>query len=457
MLQGVSQRKGLLIGAFWLKVAVAVVAENLGRTFPSFAQPDPIRTDVWQKVSSPQRRVIVSGLFLPECADMAAAAEDALKRIEQLLGISLPFTRMDPIRIVLDRSPEVASGVVVRAEGWADRQLVQRLVVINPESVDQEDVLEDLARLACARLVIANQSAEQRETRLGRAPDWLAVGVAQNLYIGLRARNAEIMANEWEQRREFSLGEVLELDWMPAGRWGEKAAVGLAVELLAGRADRATLFRKLFRSVSDGVSINLAVLSAIDPLGRTPREWEKEWDIWISAQTRTVRLGQSEMVDRLKAVQNELDIKPLELGMPQQPDLPAALTPAELIERRYEAWAASLATLVAFRLRALGIGQPQTVWDVTHAYAEFFEAVAASRADGWFRRHWFKAVGTRTLQKKLVAAERKLQQRLAGSLQTDAGGSWLGSSRLEMTRFLPREERLRWADLMRAENARRSR
>lgn len=416
-----------------------------------FSLPRASATNVVARVASPTRRIIVTGDNVEENAQLAWSAEEALQRIEQLIGAPVPFTRMDPIRIVLKRNLAVSSGEMLCASGWVDLQLIQRITITNPELVDQEDLLESLCRFALARYVIFAQSGEQRQKELGAVPDWLAVGVAQNLYAGLRERNARIMLREWRNGRHFSWAEVLELDRMPDGRWGEKAAAGLAMGLLASQPERVELFRKLLGCMVVTRTVTPALFSQLDPAKRSPLMWEKEWDVWMASQEKIIRLRGSDSPAKWEALKRELSIRPLDLGLAEQHGMPAELAPEDLIRFRYETWAAPLATLVAFRIRAGGIGQSQTFWAVSDAYADFFEAVAACRTHGWWRRKVRGGAVQRTLKRQWEHAKEMHERALkeVGLESEEETGQTLSVDETGMQRFLPRAERLRRMDQMR--------
>lgn len=435
----------------WHSVAVAVAfvlsrdarAQEVAQDFATSFAP-PSWSDAAPRAVSPSRRIIVSGGTAGENAELAMAAEEALQRVETLLGFEVPFTRMDPIRIVLERVDGVESGQVVKAQGWADLQLIQRIYVVNADRVDQEDLLEALCGMVLDRCVTFRRRSEENPDSLSRAPNWISVGIAQNLYPALRARNAAIMADQWRSGCNPSLAEVFTWRQLPAGRWGEKAAAGLAVGLLLAQADKNALLACLLDRVAEDPVLHLNALQDCDSIHRSPTAWEKEWDVWIAAQGELLRVTDEEPDELLRKLRATLEIAPMDLGLPQESSIPSQLTLDELIARRYEPWMGPLASLVGFQIRALAIGRWPAFGEVAEAYGRYFDALASCSREGWFRRKLFARHRGRALRRLLDHARRKHEQ-LEADLPTQSANtvdvSRVGQASEGMRRFFTRAER----------------
>lgn len=102
-----------------------------------------------------------------------------------------------------------------RAQGWVDGMLQQRLILGRGDELDREDALEGLVWLLLNRWPIQRQSGADRARELATVPDWLSVGVAQNLYAELRARNAATIQTRWREDRLTAWPELVEGEFLP--------------------------------------------------------------------------------------------------------------------------------------------------------------------------------------------------------------------------------------------------
>lgn len=426
---------------------LAATARGQDEIVPGFAPPRQPRASA--PAVSALRRFNVSGMASADNISLSVSADDASRRIENMVGLSLPFQRHEIVRVVVEDDPAIDGWRVIKAQGWADRQIAQKLIVLNMGRADQEDVLEGLCWLLLNRLVVARQDIPQRYARLGEVPDWLAVGFAQNLYPALRARNSEAITRAWLEGRGISMAEVLELEHMPEGRWGEKAAAGLAVGWLLSRPNAQQLFDTMFRRIADGAVITPAALAEPGLLGLSPVELEKHWDLWIAQQTQVIRRWGGVSPQRLDALEDALVVRPIELGFPEDRKIPETLTMEQLVDRRREAWMPMLATTLALQIRGLGIGEGPELRRVLDAYGQYLDALVRAAKPGWFARMTFRVPSERKLRRLLADADAARESFKTGGAGDAAGAGPAAADVAEVGRFMPREERLRHVEEMR--------
>ncbi|OQA26681.1 MAG: hypothetical protein BWY59_01296 [Verrucomicrobia bacterium ADurb.Bin345] len=431
-------------------MAILFSAADLGaqEPMPGYGPPRPPRADA--PAVSALRRFVVSGMASADNIALSVSADDASQRLEAVLGVSVPFSRYELIRIVTEDDAASPRARVIKGQAWVDRQLVQRLIVFNPGKADQEDLLEGLCWLMLNRLVIARQDISQRTNHLGAVPDWLGIGIAQNLYPALRARNGGVISRRWMAGETVSFPEVLEMEYLPDGRWGEKAAAGLAVGWLLSQPQAAKAFECLFSLLAKGEP--LAMPAIVECLGGdfTPVRIEKEWELWIAQQTQVIRQWGGVTPARVQELQAMSVIRPMDLGFPATENIPAELTLDQLVERRRELWMRPLAALLSLRVRGLGIGESEEFRRVLEAYGRFFDALGRSVSPGLLRR-LFRRVPSQAQLLDQLAQARKLQEEfLTRAAQTERRDEAAASGPdSEIERFMPRAERLRLADELR--------
>lgn len=360
----------------FLAAALAVLPEARGADRRRGAPPPADRTGA--TAISTTRRFVASGLGSADNVDLAISAEESADKLAELVGARIPFGRAHYVQLAARQDDRAGRGSVVKAQGWVDRQLSQKLIITNPFTVDQEDVLEGLCWLLLNRFVVVRQTTPQRQTRLGAVPDWLAVGLAQNLYAALRARNSYVVVRRWERGDAVPLSEVAAFEYLPPGRWSEKAFCGLAVGLVLSQPRAPDLFTEMFARLARGEDLTAEALAEILFGEKDVRELEKQWDLWIARQTQVRRAWGGVSEERLEAVRALSTIDIAELGAAGE-GVPPGLSLRDLIERRNAPWMPKVALVLALRVRGLAVGEAPEFREVVEPYGEFFDALAASK------------------------------------------------------------------------------
>jgi hypothetical protein len=361
-------------------------------------------------VSSASRRFLVTGLDSAAAVSLAVAAEEAAARLEAILRRPIPFARNQPVVFSARRDEKAGRGLVVKGQGWTDRGLAQKLEIVNAEQVDQEDLLEALSWLLANRYLAARQTSAQRRTRLAETPEWLSVGLAQNLYPSLRARNARLSLKQWLDGHPMAVPEILSFQYLPGGRWSEKAFCGVLTDWLLSSPAGLQVWDRLVETLAAHARITAPGLAEI-LLGRDdPRELEKHWELWLAHQMQIRRMGEASENDPVKELEAQLIIRPEEWPELENLELPETLTLAQLIEYRDEKWMSDVAWRLEMGIRHLGLGRDKAFQRVLDSYGAFVAALSSRKSPGffgWFRRPRSQETALRT---RLEAAGQSLEQ-----------------------------------------------
>lgn len=362
-----------------LPLGLAVMVRNAvvcGGTEPGAAAP-ALQFRSAPTVTSPSQRFLVTGLDAAGNAALALAAEEAAERLASFLGMPIPTFRNQPIAIIARRDPERTQSEVRPVQGWTERHLTQKLYLVNPETGDQEDVLEALVWLLLNRFAIARQDPADRRRRPAEMPEWLAVGVAQNLYASFRARNIGLVLSRWRDGDGLALSQILALEYLPPGRWSEKAQCGVAVDWLSSVAREHDLWEVLFDRVAKGGKIEPEWMADRLLGSGSARLLEKHRELWLARQLGIKRIGGTLGSDPLPALDALLTLHPREAGWSGSEPMPETLSLEQLIERRQEPWAPVLARWLTMKLQVLGLGEDVEFQRVLKAYSDFLEQLAA--------------------------------------------------------------------------------
>jgi hypothetical protein len=340
------------------------------------AEPAPAPA---QTVFSTSRRFVVSGLPSVDAATLCAWAEDVAERIEARTHTPLGFGDAEYILIRCMDGAESGESRVVRAQGYVDGRLQQKLVVVRPAAADQEDMIESLCGLIVSRQIAQRQSDAERRRALGHAPDWLAVGLAQNLYRDLRARNTRLAVDLHREGVAPSVSELIGLAQMPPGRWREKYFCGLAVAWLLSQPDLPSHWQALLQRLAGGAPVGPDWIAGEFMRFTGTAALEAGWETRLLQQRQVVFDLAPSREDRVERLSELLRVRPEEYGLALPDGKPGLLVPGDLVSRRREDWVPRLARAVGLRMALLGGGQPQEFQRIVAQYKAFFDALAAEK------------------------------------------------------------------------------
>jgi hypothetical protein len=267
---------------------------------------------------------------------------------------------------------DLALGRVVKAQGWVDGVLRQKLVLVNPALMDQEDMLEGLCWLLLNRYAIHLQTIREREEKLPEFPDWFSVGLAQNLYPASRARNVQVMAEQRKAEQAITVETLLTKEYLPAGRWPEKAAAGLFFSWLRAQQDTVNL---LVARVADGQPITFGTLENLLADRFIFTGLEREWTNWLIAQQRVERrLGEvtEKHVDSLRML---LIVDEQETGRDDEVEGPPVHSLEDLIRVRDESWVPRFVAHRRYLVQQLGSGRSESYRKAVAMLDEYLQEV----------------------------------------------------------------------------------
>ncbi len=326
-------------------------------------------------ITSHQRNFIVADMPKRDALEIAVWAESVRERLSEWVGAPIPGERSYPIVISAVLRTNELTGMVLKAQDvTADGFLRQEITMINPAEMDQEDVLEALCWLLLNRWIHVHQSTPERIRRPGVYPDWLTVGVAQNLYPELRERNhREVRAREAEGHQQ-PVSTIVEQIYMAPGRWPEKSRAGLVVAWLADALTPVQLITETaVRRANDG-KLDADVIAQLLALPDT-RSVNMAWDVWMARQDK--RLIPGVMSSDHSGVSRVLELRPEMFGLITPTPLPEGrLTADMLIAGRSYDWVHRYSRAVSWRLRQEVVGKTPELVARINPFITFFDALA---------------------------------------------------------------------------------
>lgn len=352
------------------------VASGLAVTRPAVGQTN--QTDVvikYAPITSHQRHFIVTDMPRRDALEIAIWAESARERLSEWVGKPIPGERSYPIVISAILRTNEPTGRVLKAQDVTeDGFLRQEITMINPADMDQEDVLEALCWLLLNRWIQVRQPAPDRIRQPGTYPDWLAVGIAQNLYPELRERNYQEVRARENDGDVLSAITVFDQIYLAPGRWPEKARAGLVVAWLAETMTPANLVAATAAERVNGGKLDAETMARL--LGMTDtRSINMAWDVWMAKQNR--RLIPGAMSSDHSGVSRVLELRPEMFGVVTPSPLPEGrMTVDMLIDGREEEWVHRYGRAVSFQLRHEVVGKTPELVKHINPFIDFFDDLA---------------------------------------------------------------------------------
>lgn len=366
-------------------------------------------------VFSTTHRYAVSGCPAAQALPIATWAEDVESRLGRFLGIGFVSPEPLPVQIRLVEDPAAPRGRVLRMQRFDAGMLDQRLEMVNPRLADQEDLLEGLCSLLLSRAMVARLPDLTRTNQPPRVPDWLAVGAAQNLYPEARARNHATTIAVWRKGGGHALGDVLTWEYMPAGRWDDKAEAGLFLEYLLPPSLASKRMTAILACIEAGDAVTADFLARHILFCGSAAQAEKLRDLWL-AQQQDVQTGFGGISqERVAELVRMLVIRPADYGIAESAKIPLIADLRDLVPRRSEAWVRDLAARMSMKMKSLALGQAQEFQRVVAAYVSFLDALAGAK-----RGLLGGGASTGALRKLLDQAETELVNFQAAQKQRDS-------------------------------------
>jgi hypothetical protein len=343
-------------------------------------------------------------------------AEEIAGRMERLLAVSLPPLGREPIEIirVSGRLAGPAMRIDCRPEGTT-----RRVMTINESRIpDYERMQESLCALLLDGYVEERRRALGRRAGLFVVPQWLSMGVSQNLAAETRNRSRKVVTGWFPSSQRP--GVVTVLGWMnlPDGWPRNWALCGMVVHWLGSTQEGTGAYASILDRLADGEPVNSDWVAARVCRAGSVAALERDWNDWLQRQSRVIQeFGAltTVLVEQLKA---ELDLVFVVAPSAGGDGSSRRLTPAQVAAEKNPSISLRLAASEkSHRIRAVTLGQAPELIDVGEAYCRFFEAVSRdawapvvrfrqSRADAAFAR---LARQTRAQEAYLDEVERELR------------------------------------------------
>ena len=330
-------------------------------------------------------------------------AERTADKVEKLTGITQPFDDRI-VGMIVCRDSDVESGRVVVTGTMTGGRFVQRFAIHNPDRVDHEDVTGALCKLLLDGCILHAAGSTPRHGggirwravpgALG-TPDWLSVGLAQNLDSQLRATNSLIAFDLWQEGKLPTLRETLatradecrEDEDTPAGREGEKtgaqvspmrrnrSSCGSLVGWLLSLPGKADCLERIIERLGAGEPVTVEWLSTGIPGCASIADLADKRDAWILREKRLIRRPGVVTLRLMNQLRAELLLSSDFSGTPWEGEPVQKLTMADLVGKRNEKWISAAARSRSASLRTLSVGRGGEFQHVVDLYCRFLEAV----------------------------------------------------------------------------------
>ncbi len=292
------------------------------------------------------------------------------------------------LKLPLERPAGIVLSIVAQEQGAANgrnvsfaqrkvgAQLSQRIWIWDLNSMDPEDFLE-----ACSWAVL-NRYIDAR-TAPGKVPefvpDWFAVGMAQAVYQPVKMRNNRVILDLLEGPRFPVLDEVLTWEYLPEGRWGEKAVCGLLMKWLVTFPAKSDRFSGLLDQIADGDGSDIDLITGFLPGFAGKKEARTQWTHWVTSQRRrilvpgTLTLGAFDEVRTLYAVDRNQTMAPTN-------GVPAKMVLEDLIVRRESEWVKPLCVQRSNAFAVLGIARGGAFKRVMASYSGYLIGLSGAKS-----------------------------------------------------------------------------
>lgn len=321
--------------------------------------------------SSRSQRFVLRGFDTRDGIMLGRWVEKTAGSLETWIGYSVPFKRMEMVRINAEGETGEAPGTLLMGQGYADSRLQQQLVVAGPEAVTEEAFLEGFVQVLLNRYVLYADTKRPPAVDDISVPDWLTVGIAQNLNPRLRDRNRSFARDRWRGEAPPPLAEIASWQTLPPRRTGEKAVCGLFMEWWQERRGEEGDWSRVLRALAAGDRLTPDWVAGF--LGDGDRA-EAAWRAWTDA----VAVGEFEWgeldMDRVAAFKRRLAIDVRDFGLQPIKGIGPHVTARDLLDRRHESWVSVVAMAIAGEMQRVVAGSPPHLADVAQNYGQYFRA-----------------------------------------------------------------------------------
>lgn len=309
----------------------------------------PLRTPTW----SSSRFFYVKGGQSVFNARVAKKAEDILKDVESLVGRAAPRFADTPLFIQLDDSGDEGS-LIETHQQYSDYTLHQRLIYPLGQRNLEEDMLEEIVWLILNRYALIEQGESRRRLNDTKIPEWISVGVAQQLFSKSRQRNRAIVRDYYSQPAVYLPREIIEWVRIPDKNSRVRAACDLFVSKLLDE-DQDFLLKSLGVFGREG-RLNWATMTTglLDP---DLRREVVLWDLWLAEEAVGKKTPRAFIREDVQRIDELISLKSSSIMLFIPDGLSGSLTFPILLERSGEGWAGEVLSRIKVELFSISIGR----------------------------------------------------------------------------------------------------
>ena len=327
-------------------------------------------------VSSRSQHYVFRGFDARDGIALGRWVEDVTDSLAGWVGYPAPFRRLEMVRINAEGESVSAAGTLLMGQGLVDSLFQQQLVVVRPEVVTEEALLEGFVQVLLNRYVVHARTKRSPAIEDIVVPDWLTVGVAQSLNPRLRNRNRTYVRDRWRNERPPTVADILSWQTLPPRRTGEKAACGLFLQWWREQRGRDAGWPSVFGVLAKG-DVLTASWVTVFLVGEDGIEGDMEaaWQAWADDVAAGEILVWSELdMDRVIAFKRRLEIDVRAFGLQPIPGLGYQVEAGDLLERRHESWVRIVARAMVGEMQRVAASSPPHLGDVAHNYGQYFRA-----------------------------------------------------------------------------------
>jgi len=357
----------------------------------------------WSSVRSPDRTFVVMDMPSRDALAVMVWADSVNQLISEWAQGPVPGSFVYPLVISAMVQEKEKQGRVLKAQVYSDDgHLRQKMTMVNPAAMDQEDALESLCHLLLNRWIHSRPRRAGKREEFAEYPEWFAVGIAQNLYPQLMDRNFRVIRNNEMNGMYKPAADIFSYTHSAPGRWPEKAHAGLVMSWMSERVGAAKLMDLTATRLARRETLDETFFLTLMDF-KSLHELNVAWDIWMARQERRIIPGamstETDAISRLLEMRAG-DFGLVHPGLPPEGRVPSGL----LIDARYEPWAKEFCRIVSWRLHQESIGKTPEIRKHVLSFADFYNDIvqAQKKSTG---KNKIKKVTSRSLEKNWREAD----------------------------------------------------
>jgi len=315
--------------------------------------------------ASSSGRFLVSGPDSTTNMKFSRWAEGVADQFERFAGIRFPFRRGWAVEIRVVPGHEAADLAIVR-----DGEGFRRAITVGPWAAGDPERLDELL---CRALAAGYLEDRRQRSGGGLLPEWLTMGMAQNLRMEQRLRNRTVLTAMRSESGTPGIADAMKWRTIPAGWPRHRAVCGMIVAWMGSYGEKGSPYARILDRLAEGGEVTPEWLAVEVTGSGSVQGMEAAWENWVGRQGNLVQtFGElsSDLISQLK-----LEI-PLAAGAAVTGGCAVVLEPREAIRERAVPWVAQAALEKAQRLRVLTLGKAEELVAAGERFARFYEDLA---------------------------------------------------------------------------------